>query len=316
MKNRRFTHKFITCLISLVVISASLTLGACGKVSEKKQLLIYADPALETVLPLVGEKFNVLNGKNYDLQFVFKPKTELKKDITEGAGDVVITDSASFLKELEAAELIRKDKSAVVAGSRLALISSLNINSLDQVFLIPQYDEENEEWEETEGYINIEELLPEDEETEDEDADEDADGEAEEEEEEDEELPPLLINENVTKIALCSPESMEGEKAKALINAYFTNRKTPDEYGLILYCNNDEEVKEAVLSGKAQVGICLETSMKENERLKARSYFDGNTVDFYAAYLIGSAHKEDAKLFVEFLQGKDARRFFADFNFK
>ncbi len=310
-------------------MAASLVLGACGTEIEEKTLCVYADPALETVLPLVGDKFNVMNGKNYKMEYVFKSAEDMKADMEAGKPcDVLITDSADLLKGLASAEKVSLDKSNVIAGNRLSMISSQNITSFSDIFRIPAYDEEYEEYEEIEGFINTDDLLPEEywdayweqyweeeeyweEEWDDEDW------------EEEEELPPLLINENVTKIAICPQETVEGTKAKAMIDAYFVDREPVETYDLILYCDNDVEVMKAVTSGQAQVGIVLETTpdpVLDEEGIvfnfKEKTVLKGRIIDYTVVPITDCEHKEDAKLFAQFLPDKDARRFFVDFNFQ
>ncbi|MCQ2530623.1 MAG: hypothetical protein MJ086_05130 [Lachnospiraceae bacterium] len=322
MKTNKILRKSITLLLCLAIGMAGLLFSACGAVKEEKVLYIYADSALETVLPLSGEKFNVLNGKNYKLEYVFESAEEIKNDISSGKlCDVLITDSSDVLKELAASEKINPEKCQSVTGNRLAFISSLNIKNFDDIFRIPEYDEEYGDYEEIEGFFDIDDLLPEeywDEYWEEEYYEDDWDEEEyyeEDYEEWEEELPPLLINENVSKIAICGPQCMEGAKSKELIDAYFVDREPIDTYELILYCNNDEEVIEAVTSGKAQAGICLETSFEESMDIQPKSRLTGRVIEYSAAPIIGCMHKEDAALFMNFIQGDVAKRFFSDFNF-
>ncbi|MCQ2512846.1 MAG: substrate-binding domain-containing protein, partial [Lachnospiraceae bacterium] len=302
----------MTLLLCLAIGMAGLLFNACGSGKEEKVLYVYADSALETVLPLSGEKFNVLNGKNYKLEYVFESAEEMKNDISAGKlCDVFITDSSAVLNELAEIEKFNPEKCRTVAGNRLVFISNFDIKSFDDIFRVPEYDEEYGDYEQIEGFVRIDSLLPEEYWDEENLYEEDW----EDYEEWEEELPPMLINETVSKIAICGPQSMEGIKSKELLDAYFSYREPIDIYDLIIFCNNDEEVIEAVTSGKAQAGICLETSFNETMNIQPKSRLTDRVIEYSAAPIIDCIHKEEAALFMNYIQGDVAKRYFIDFNF-
>ncbi len=299
-KNRRI-RKIITLFLCLAIGMAGLIFSACGARKEEKPIFIYADSALQTVLPLVGEKFNVLNEKNYELVYVFESAEDIKNDVFSGKiCDVILTDSSALLDELAGKEKIDKEKCPVVAGNRLVLVSKMNMNSLSDIFRVPEYDEENGEYVEIEGFLSVENLLLE---------------EYWEAEWDGEERPPLMIPESLSKIAICGPQSIEGQKSKELVNSYFQYREPVDRYDLLLYCNNDKEVIEAVSSGKAQAGICLASAVDETMPALTKSVLTDKVINYSAALIKDCLHKESADLFIKFLPGKEAKRFFDDFNF-
>ena len=218
-----------------------------------------------------------------------------------------VTNSADIIDQLNTGGQIYKNETIPLICSRMAIIVSDKNEediSVDRFFI--HYDTDAEEME-PEGYRRYTDLLWE------------LYGEEGWQEEWDELYPDLWIKDGLSAITVCSQQTEEGRIAKMLLNQYDHTFDLLDRVQVIKECGNSEEVINAVQIHHAQAGFCYVTDLEEMRALRIAEILD-QTDDSASVYqvcrLAESDHKEESKLFLEFLQGDHAKRFFEDFGFK
>lgn len=294
----------LTCMISLC---------ACQKTHVNKNLLrVYADASLDKKLQLVGDKFLVTDGKEYDIQYTFDTPENLLEKLRAGEPcDLVITSSESLLHELEENHAISSDHTIELMTSPLAMITSEEAPSfpldMDSLFYRTDYVEEDYYEEETiEGYRLYTDVLWE------------ITSEEEWQEDWNEQYDGLWIRESVPVIGLLSIEHKERQIAKDLLNQNGQAFDLLNQIGKIRYYDSKDSLLEAVRDREVQIGLCSLIHTIDEKNIQTLKVYDNPDLkeSFYMSLINSSENRKDAKVFMNFLQGDHAKRFFEDFGFK
>ena len=290
-----------------------ISLCACQETPVKKSTLqVFADSSLDKKLQLVGDKFQVTDGKEYDIQYTFDtPEKLLEKIHTGEPCDLLLTSSETLLDQLRDGDFISADNTKELLQSPLAMITSSEYPSIpldvQSLFYEADYGEEGDYYEDDviEGYRPYADVLWE---------------VATEEEWQDDWnglYEGLWIMESVPTIGIITTEQKEGQAAKSYLNQDRLAFDLLNQIGKIRSYDSKDSLLDAIRNREVQIGFCSFPSMFDEKNIQALKIYDGSapTVSFYVSLLNGSESRKDAKVFMNFLQGDHARRFFEDFGF-
>ncbi len=294
----------LTCMISLC---------ACQETPVKKcTLQVFADSSLDKKLQLVGDKFQVTDGKEYDIQYTFDTSENLLENIHTGEPcDLLLTSSETLLHQLGDDDFISSDNTIELLQSPLAMITSSEYPSLpldvQSLFYQSDYAGEGDYYEdvELEGYRPYADVL--------------WDVTAEEEWQDDwnGQYEGLWIQESVPTIGIITTEQKEGQTVKSFLNQNGPAFDLLNQIGKIRSYDSKDSLLEAIRNREVQIGFCSFPNTFDEKNIQTLRVYDGSdpTVSFYVSLFNGSANRKDAKVFMNFLQGDHAKRFFEDFGF-
>ena len=314
MKQRtvKYEKRHILFLVVLC-IACMFFLCACQNKEMKKCVLqVFADTSLENKFPLVGEKFLVTDGKDYDIQYYFdSPQTLLEKIRSGEQCDFLITSSETLKDQLIKEGISTEEKTDNLLRSPMAMVTSnqhpSSPVSLDNLFYQTEINEEEEYYEEEiDGYRLYTDLLWE------------VTAEDQWQEEWDELYAGLWIREEIPSIGILSTVEKEGQCAKDLLNQDGQTFELLEQIGKIHTFDSISSLLDAVGNGDVQTGLCAFTNTFSEKNIKMLKVYENAgdpTVPYYASLIIGSDNRKEAKELMTFMQGDHARRFFEDFGF-
>lgn len=288
-------------------------LCACYQTQAKKcTLQVYADSSLEKMLPLVGDKYLVTDGKGSDIQYVFDTPDNLLRRISSGEScDILLTSSVPMMNRLLEDGMVTEKNMNKLLESPMAMITSGDDPSLPIAYASLFYqmeiaeDDILDEGAEMEGYSRYLDVLWE------QTAEEDW------QDEWDEQYAGLWIKDTVSTVGILSLDQKEGSLAKDILNQDGKIYDLLEQIGRVRYFDTKDALLEAVRTQSVQVGVCMLTDTFGESNLQTLIVYDRSNpmVTVYVSWFPDSAYRKEAKEMIAFLQGRHARKFFGDFGF-
>ena len=307
MKQRtvKYVKRNILILVMLC-LACMISLCACQTpYIEKCTLQVYADSAMDKKLPLVGDKFLVMDGKGYDIQYLFDtPENLLDKIRTGGNCDLLLTSSKTLLQLLEEDDAVADGYTIELLKSPLAMITSGDHPALPLASENLFYQTEDTA-EEIEGYSQYTDVLGE------------LTAEEDWQDEWNEQYAGLWISDIIPSIGILSPTQIEGQCARDILNQDGQIFDLLYPIGKIRFFDSKDDLLDAIRNSTVQIGFCAFTNTFDEKNIQTLKVYDASepTVSIYVSLLNDSENRKEAKVLLQFLQGNHAKRFFEDFGY-
>ena len=307
MKQR--TVKYVkrnSLILVMLCLACMFSLCACQTPNtEKCTLQVYADTSMDKKLPLVGDKFLVMDGKGYDIQYLFDtPENLLDKIRNEDNCDLLLTSSKTLLQFLEADDAVADGYTIELLKSPMAMITSGDHPALPLASenLFYQADDTVEEME---GYSLYTDVLGE------------LTAEEDWQDEWNEQYAGLWITDVIPTIGILSQDQIEGQCAREILNQDGQLFDLLDPIGKVRFFDSKDDLLEAIRNSIVQIGICTFTNTFDEKNIQTLKVYDASkpTVSVYVSLLNYSENRKEAKVLMQFLQGNHAKRFFEDFGY-
>ncbi len=290
----------------MLCLACMISLCACQMQQTDKCILqVYADVSLEKKLPLVGDKFLVTDGKEYDVQYLFNTPENLLDQIRNGDNcDLLITSSEKLVQILIEEDAVTEENTIELLKSPLAMFTSAEQPALP-LSLTTLFYQTEESVEEIEGYSRYTDVLWE------------TTAEEDWQEEWNEQYAGLWVTNAIPAIGILSPEQKEGQCAREILNLDGQIFDLLYPIGYIQYFDTKDALLEAVRNNNVDIGICAVTDIFSEENIQILNVYDASdlTVSVYVCLVNDSANRKEAKELMRFLQGNHAKRFFEDFGY-